>query len=109
MHPICHKYLIEECEKKGASELPAALDCTVVWKESIYLDERNMRRYKYLGHLPENQEIIFLQLDMTRLLSEDLLTEFSSAMEKHRQKLEEKESLESERLEELEARRALKK
>ena len=52
LHPICHKYLVQEHIQNGIIGLPATLESLVISKECISLDEKHMKRYKYLNHLP---------------------------------------------------------
>lgn len=73
------------------------------------MDEKHLRRYKYLNHLPENDDVQFLELDMKPFLKEEFLLEFQKDMEKHRSRLHEKEEVENRKLEEMQAKRAIKK
>ncbi|KAL3469770.1 hypothetical protein BJX99DRAFT_64508 [Aspergillus californicus] len=58
------------------------------------VDDELRKRVKYLGHLPQGCEVNFLECDWRDVVTPDILTQFSTEIEKRRKRNREKEARE---------------
>lgn len=98
LHPLCIKFMLEEYGER--SKLPKEIEGEITETCGFFVTQGQKKKYRFLEHLPENSEVIFVIINMEKLLSGVVLEDYESELrvlkrqqnekkEKHHQKYEE--------------------
>lgn len=79
LHPVNHRCLLHEYEN-DLLNAPLKIEGTVLDVERHTMDDGLRKRYRFLKHLPEGCEFVFVELDLKNLLSPQCLAHFESEL-----------------------------
>ncbi|KAI0980138.1 hypothetical protein GJ496_009692 [Pomphorhynchus laevis] len=82
MHPLNVKCLLKEYN--DLTLCPRHVNANIVAIESNYILSANMSAYKYLRHLPVGSEFKFVEIDLSGIVSNEILLLFKEQIEKRR-------------------------
>lgn len=81
LHPFNTSCLLAEFEG-DVSKFPRRLTGKVVEVETVRVDDTTRRTYDFLSHLPEHCEVMLVELDLRKIVSQQTLDRFRSEMKR---------------------------
>lgn len=85
---------ISLAQQRKLRPFPDVIEGNILDKESVHLTPEVRKRLPFLSHLPLHTDIVFVELDLNRILSDETVQHFKPEMEKRRKKRKNKAAAE---------------